>query len=52
MRDNDKEFYAVKAMSKAKMVECEMVEMALLEKDIMLTNNHPNLITMHWVFQT
>ena len=52
LRENDKEFYAIKAMSKAEMVKSDMVEMAVLEKDIMLTNKHPNLITMHWVFQT
>ena len=37
-------------MGKAKMVENDMIEMAELEKDIMLTNEHPNLIQMHWVF--
>jgi serine/threonine protein kinase len=44
LRENEKEFYAVKAMSKIKMVEGDMIEMALLEKDILLTNQHPNLI--------
>jgi serine/threonine protein kinase len=39
-------------MSKVAMVEKEMIEMALLEKDIMFTNKHPNLIKMYWVFQT
>jgi hypothetical protein len=31
LKDNEKEFYAVKAMSKAKMVENDMVDMAVLE---------------------
>ena len=37
-------------MSKAKMIEYDMIEMAALEKDIMLTNKHQNLIEMYYVF--
>ena len=38
LKDDPTEFYAIKAMSKAEMVKSDMIEMAVLEKDVMLTN--------------
>ena len=35
LKENLEEFYAVKAMSKARMVKDGMIEMAIVEKDIM-----------------
>ena len=34
------------------LIKNQMVNLAELEQDILLTNKHPNLIKMDYVFQT
>jgi serine/threonine protein kinase len=52
LKEDENQFYAIKAMSKAATVKAGMIEMVLLEQAIMVTNEHPNMITMKWLFQT
>lgn len=51
-RDNG-QFYAVKVMSKRKLVtHAKKLERAIAEKRVLARLSHPFIVSMHWAFQT
>ena len=42
----------MKTIRKDKIIEYEQLESAKLEKHILLTSNHPFIVSMEYVFQT
>jgi len=45
-----KDLYAMKTIWKDKIIEYEQLESAKLEKHILLTSNHPFIVSMEYVF--
>lgn len=46
------EFYAMKIVDKQSVIEQNLIEHTIAERDIMLMCNHPFIITLYWTFQT
>ncbi|KAH0787546.1 AGC family protein kinase [Histomonas meleagridis] len=44
--------YALKSMSKAKLVQYNYVDQILNERQVLIQNNHPFLVSAHYAFQT
>ena len=45
-------YYAIKDIRKSMLIDHDIIEMTQLESRIMFDNDHPNLIKMHWTFQS
>jgi serum/glucocorticoid-regulated kinase 2 len=48
----EKKFYAIKAIRKDVLIEFNQVQNTKLEKDILLSCDHPNLVGMDYLFQS
>ena len=46
------QLYAMKAMSKALLAEDENIQQIITEKDVLMQNSHPFLVSAHFAFQT
>ena len=47
-----KAVYAMKVLKKHELLEDEVIEQTINEKNILLTANHPFMVGMSYVFQT
>jgi serine/threonine protein kinase len=47
-----RELFAMKSLSKKQIIEGDLVERTLAERSVLLTANHPFLISARWAFQT
>lgn len=50
-KEND-EYYAMKILDKNSVIQQNLIEHTMLERDVMLMCNNPFIINMYWSFQT